>query len=141
MPVTSYAELEIGGYAVHVDQGIGVYRGLVSREVLGVKREYLLIEYAGGDRLYVPTTHLSKVQRYVGAENPAVHRLRGREWFKSRKKARRSAEKMARELLELYLERKTRGGLLSRLTLHGRGSSRIRSGTRTRRTRDTLSKR
>ena len=110
MPVTSYAELEIGGYAVHVDQGIGVYRGLVSREVLGVKREYLLIEYGGGDRLYVPTTHLSKVQRYVGAENPAVHRLRGREWFKLRKKARRSAEKMARELLELYLERKTREG-------------------------------
>jgi transcription-repair coupling factor (superfamily II helicase) len=110
MPVTSYAELEIDGYAVHVDQGIGVYRGLVSREVLGIKREYLLIEYAGGDRLYVPTAHLSKVQRYVGAENPAVHRLRGREWFRSRKKARRSAEKTARELLELYLERKTSGG-------------------------------
>ena len=110
MPVTSYAELEIGGYAVHVDQGIGLYGGLVSREVLGVKREYLLIEYAGGDKLYVPTTHLSKVQRYVGAENPAIHRLRGREWFKSRKKARRSAEKMARELLELYFERKTKGG-------------------------------
>jgi len=110
MPVTSYAELEIDGYAVHVDQGIGVYRGLVSREVLGVKREYLLMEYAGGDRLYVPTTHLSKVQRYVGAENPTVHRLRGREWFRSRKKARRSAERMARELLELYFERKTGGG-------------------------------
>ena len=110
MPVTSYAALEVGGYVVHVDQGIGIYRGLVSREVLGVKREYLLIEYAGGDRLYVPTAQLSKVQRYVGAENPTVHRLRGREWFRSRRKARRSAERMARELLELYFERKTRGG-------------------------------
>ena len=109
-PVTSYAELEVGGYVVHVDQGIGIYRGLVSREALGVTREYLLVEYAGGDRLYVPTSQLEKVQRYVGAENPTVHRLRGREWFRARKRARRSAEKTARELLMLYMERKTRPG-------------------------------
>jgi transcription-repair coupling factor (superfamily II helicase) len=110
MPVSSYAELEVGGYAVHVDQGIGVYRGLMSREVLGVNREYLLIEYAGGDRLYVPTMHLSKVHRYVGAGNPVVHKLRGREWSRSTRKARRSTEKMAKELFELYLGRKTTEG-------------------------------
>jgi transcription-repair coupling factor (superfamily II helicase) len=109
-PVSSYAELEVGGYVVHVDQGIGVYRGLTSREVLGVTREYLLVEYAGGDRLYVPTAQLAKVQRYVGAENPTVHRLRGREWSRSRKTARRSAEKTARELLQLYVETKSRKG-------------------------------
>jgi transcription-repair coupling factor (superfamily II helicase) len=109
-PVTSYAELEVGGFAVHVDQGIGVYRGLTSREVLGVKREYLLLEYAKGDRLYVPTAQLAKVQRYVGSENPCVHRLRGREWSRSRKTARRSAERTARELFELYLERKSLRG-------------------------------
>jgi transcription-repair coupling factor (superfamily II helicase) len=109
-PVTNYAELEVGGYAVHVDQGIGVYRGLTSRHVLGVTREYLLLEYAGGDRLYVPTAQLEKVQRYVGSEAPAVHRLRGREWSQARRKARRSAERTARELLQLYLERKSREG-------------------------------
>ncbi|MBU4239882.1 MAG: transcription-repair coupling factor [Actinobacteria bacterium] len=109
-PVTSYAELAVGGYAVHVDQGIGVYRGLTSREVLGVKREYLLLEYAKGDRLYVPTAQLAKVQRYVGSENPCVHRLRGREWSRSRRLARRSAERTARELFQLYLERKSRRG-------------------------------
>ena len=109
-PVASYAELEVGGYVVHVDQGIGVYRGLTSREVLGVRREYLLLEYAKGDRLYVPTAQLEKVQRYVGAENPTVHRLRGREWARSRRTARRSAERTARELLQLYLDRKSRQG-------------------------------
>ena len=109
-PVASYAELEVGGFAVHVDQGIGVYRGLTSREVLGVKREYLLLEYAKGDRLYVPTAQLAKVQRYVGSENPCMHRLRGREWSRSRKTARRSAERTARELFQLYLERKSRRG-------------------------------
>lgn len=109
-PVSSYAELEIGGYAVHVDQGIGIFRGLTSREVLGVTREYILLEYAQGDRLYVPTTQLEKVQRYVGVENPTVHKLRGREWSRSRRAARKSAEKTARELLGLYLERKSAPG-------------------------------
>jgi transcription-repair coupling factor (superfamily II helicase) len=109
-PVSSFAELEVGGYVVHVDQGIGVYRGLLPREALGVTREYLLVEYAGGDKLYVPTSQLSKVQRYVGADKPKVHRLRAREWSRSRKAARRSAEKTARELLQLYLERKSRPG-------------------------------
>ena len=109
-PVTSYAELEVGGHVVHVDQGIGIYRGLTSREVLGVTREYLLVEYAQGDRLYVPTSQLEKVQRYVGSDSPAVHRLRGKEWNLARKKARRHAEKTARELIQLYLERKARKG-------------------------------
>jgi transcription-repair coupling factor (superfamily II helicase) len=109
-PISTYAEIEVGSHVVHVDQGIGIYRGLVPQEALGVTREYLLIEYSGGDRLYVPTSQLSKVQRYIGAEAPAVHRLRGKEWSRSRKSARRSAEKTARELIELYLERKSQRG-------------------------------
>ena len=109
-PVSSYAELEVNGYVVHVDQGIGIYRGLTSQRVMGVVREYLLLEYADGDKLYVPTAQLDKVQRYVGGENPTVHRLRAREWTRSRKAARRSAEKTARELLQLYMERKSRRG-------------------------------
>ncbi|MFH1149779.1 MAG: transcription-repair coupling factor [Actinomycetota bacterium] len=109
-PVASYAEIEVDGYVVHVDQGVGVYRGLVSREVLGVTREYLLLEYAAGDRLYVPTGQLAKVQRYIGSENPTVHRLRSKEWTRARRGARRSAERTARELLGLYLERKSAPG-------------------------------
>ncbi|PKQ28002.1 MAG: transcription-repair coupling factor [Candidatus Anoxymicrobium japonicum] len=109
-PVVSYAELEVNGYAVHMDQGIGIYRGLVSREVMGVTREYLFLEYAGGDKLYVPTTQLGKVQRYVGGENPKVHRLRARDWARSRAAARRSASKTARGLLQLYMERKSARG-------------------------------
>jgi len=108
--LASFAELEVGGYAVHVDQGIGVYKGLTSREALGVTREYLLLEYAGGDKLYVPTSQLEKVQRYVGSETPTVHKLRGKEWSQARGKARRSAERAARGLLQLYMERKTREG-------------------------------
>jgi len=109
-PVTSYAELEVDGYVVHVDQGIGFYRGLTSRKVMGVTREYLLLEYADGDRLYVPTAQLEKVQRYVGGESPKVHKLRGKEWSRSRKTAKRSAEKTARQLFGLYMERKSRLG-------------------------------
>ncbi|MHB8895241.1 MAG: transcription-repair coupling factor [Candidatus Geothermincolia bacterium] len=109
-PVSSYAELEVDGYVVHVDQGIGIYRGLTSQKVMGVTREYLLLEYAEGDKLYVPTAQLDKVQRYVGGEHPSVHRLRAREWTRSRKAARRSAEKTARELLRLYMERKSNHG-------------------------------
>jgi len=109
-PVAGYAELELGGFVVHVDQGIGIYRGLTSQAVMGVTREYLLLEYAGGDKLYVPTNQLDKVQRYVGVENPTVHKLRAREWGRSRKAARKSAEKTARELLQLYMERKSRQG-------------------------------
>lgn len=109
-PVASYAELEVGRPVVHEDQGIGIYRGLTSKEVLGVTREYLLIEYAGADRLYVPVNQLSRVGRYIGAENPTIHKLRGKEWGRSKKAARRSAEKIARELLQLYMERKSRPG-------------------------------
>ncbi|MDD5447987.1 MAG: transcription-repair coupling factor [Actinomycetota bacterium] len=109
-PVSSYAELEVGGYVVHADQGIGIYRGLRQKEALGISREYLLIEYAEGDRLYVPTSELMKVQRYTGVENPTIHRLRARDWSRARKKARKSAEKTARELLELYLQRKSEQG-------------------------------
>ncbi|MBN1289189.1 MAG: transcription-repair coupling factor [Actinobacteria bacterium] len=109
-PVASYAELEVGGYVVHTDQGIGIFRGLTRRDVLGVSREYLLLEYAGGDRLYVPVSQLDRVQRYVGIENPAIHKLRGRLWNKSKKSARRSAEETARKLFQLYLERSSKSG-------------------------------
>lgn len=109
-PVSGHAELEVGGYVVHVDQGIGIYRGLVSRQVQGVTREYLLLEYAREDRLYVPTTQLGRVQRYVGAENPAVNRLRGTEWSRARKKARQAAEEAAIDLFRLYVDRNARPG-------------------------------
>ncbi|MBN2167985.1 MAG: transcription-repair coupling factor [Actinobacteria bacterium] len=109
-PVTSYAELEVGGYAVHIDQGIGIFRGLTGRDILGVSREYLLLEYAGGDKLYVPVSQLDRVQRYVGIENPPIHKLRGRLWNKSKRSAKRSAEETARKLFQLYLERSSKSG-------------------------------
>lgn len=109
-PVSSHLELEKDSYVVHVEQGIGIYRGLVQRKVSGVTREYLLIEYAQGDRLYVPTSQLGRVQRYIGSENPKINRLRGREWVGAKRKAKRHAEKIARELLKLYMDRKAKPG-------------------------------
>ncbi|MDD5748802.1 MAG: transcription-repair coupling factor [Actinomycetota bacterium] len=109
-PVSSYAELEPGCFVVHVDEGIGVFKGLVSREVLGVVREYLLIEYAKEDRLYVPTTQIDRIQRYIGIEKPEVHRLKGTTWGRVKSRARRSAEATARRLLELYADRMSRTG-------------------------------
>ena len=111
-PLTNYAELKKGEYVVHVEQGIGIYGGLVTQERDDITREYLLLNYASGDKLYVPTVQLSKVQRYVGAENPRVNRLRSREWSRIKQRAKLSAARTARGLLELYLERKTTKGFV-----------------------------
>ncbi len=109
-PVSSHLELGKDSYVVHVEEGIGIYRGLVSKNISGVMREYLLIEYAEGDRLYVPTSQLGRVQRYIGSEKPKINRLRGREWVGAKRRAKRHAEKTAAQLLKLYLERKAKPG-------------------------------
>ena len=110
VPISSHAELECGEYVVHADEGIGIFRGLTTRKVLGFEREYLLIEYAEGDRLYVPANQVDRVYRYVGAEKPVIHRLHGRRWRNAKRKAKRSAEMLARRIFELYVERKALAG-------------------------------
>lgn len=110
--LTSLRELQEGDYVVHIHHGIGVYRGLVRQSIDGIEREYLLIEYAEGDRLYVPVTQLDRVQKYIGTDGqkPTVHSLHGTHWARQKRRAKRAALLLAQDLLALYRARERAEG-------------------------------
>jgi transcription-repair coupling factor (superfamily II helicase) len=109
-------ELRAGDYVVHEQHGIGRYLELVQRTVNGAEREYLVIEYAAskrgqpGDRLFVPTDQLDQLSRYVGGESPAVHKLGGSDWAKSKARARKAVREIAAQLIQLYAARQASKG-------------------------------
>ena len=103
-------ELQEGDHVVHLHHGVGVFAGLTVREVAGARREYLVLRYAEGDVLYLPTDRIGLVHRYVGAERPAVNRLAGPQWKRVRKRAREAARDVAADLLRLYAERQAAPG-------------------------------
>ena len=104
--------LNIGSPVVHESYGVGRYRGLVTMEIGGETGEFLLLEYADGDKLYVPVQALNLVSRYSGAppETAPLHKLGGGEWAKIRKKAAERVRDVAAELLDLYSRRAARHG-------------------------------
>jgi len=106
-PEALFSDLTPGDFVVHVEYGIGIFRGLVSRAMEGVEREYLLVEYGESDRLYVPIHQADRLSRYVGADDrpPRLNRLGTAEWQAVKERAKRAAEEVARELLELYAAR------------------------------------
>jgi transcription-repair coupling factor (superfamily II helicase) len=110
--LSSLTQLRPGDYVVHINHGIGVYEGLTRRAVEGVEREYLQLAYAEGDRLYVPADQFDRVQKYLGAGEgaPAVHRLGGGEWERTKRRARRGARELARELAAIYAAREREPG-------------------------------
>ena len=110
--VTSLSELAVGDYVVHISYGIARYSGLVKQTVGGIERDYLLLEYAGEDRLYVPVTQIDRVQKYIGPESgsPTLHSLKGDRWAKQKRRVRMSARLLAKELLDLYAERERAEG-------------------------------
>jgi transcription-repair coupling factor (superfamily II helicase) len=103
----SLRALRVNDLAVHVDHGIGVYRGLLRRVAAGVEGDFLVLEYAGGDRLFVPVEKMSRVQRYIASEEarPRLARLGGTAWQRAKRKVRDSLLSMAQELVELYARR------------------------------------
>jgi transcription-repair coupling factor (superfamily II helicase) len=105
-------ELAPGDYVVHVDHGIARFHGLTMMSADGIDREYLVLEYAGGDRLYVPTERIDRVSRYIGAgdQAPSLSRLRTPEWQRTKKRVEESVEEIARELLDLYAAREVAPG-------------------------------
>jgi len=114
--ITALSQLKTGDYVVHIHHGIGIYGGLVRQVVDGAEREYLLIKYAGEDKLYVPADQFDRVQKYIGgeAEAPALNKLGGREWERAKSKAKRSARDLAKELVALYAARsKAEGHMFS----------------------------
>jgi transcription-repair coupling factor (superfamily II helicase) len=96
-----------GEFVVHIDHGIARFRGLVRVETNGVEREYLLLEYARGDRLYVPVDQSHRVTRYSGAIEPEPTRLGSGEWIRTKQRVRRAVREMAFELIQLYAARET----------------------------------
>ncbi|RMG65266.1 MAG: transcription-repair coupling factor [Chloroflexi bacterium] len=114
-PEKAFADWQPGDAVVHEDYGIGIYRGLVRLTVntgtatqpVEGEREYLLLEYADGDRLYVPLHQLDRVSRYVGSDDarPPLDKLGSGQWERAKQKARGAAAELARDLLQLYAER------------------------------------
>jgi transcription-repair coupling factor (superfamily II helicase) len=98
-------ELSPGDLAVHSVHGVGRYVGMVRRALAGAERDYLLLEYAEGDRLYVPSDQVGIVAKYVGGEAPRLHRLGTNDWVRAKSRVKRAVRDMAGELVRLYTAR------------------------------------
>lgn len=110
--MASLAELKPGDAMVHIDHGIGIYRGLQHLKMGAVEGDFLLLEYAGHDKLYLPIDRLGLVQRYAGGEGAQPHaaKLGGTGWEKTRSRARKAVEELAAELLDIYAKRQASQG-------------------------------
>ncbi len=111
-PSSFLAEVNPGDYVVHQEHGIGRFEGLVRMNLTGVEREYLLIQYAGTDKLYIPTDQLDRVTRYIGMGDsvPALSKLGTSEWTRAKSKVKENVQDIARDLLRLYSEREAAQG-------------------------------
>jgi transcription-repair coupling factor (superfamily II helicase) len=111
-PIASFTDLRAGSPVVHEDHGIARFTGFETKTVGGVTRDYLELEYRDGDRVFVPSDQLHKISRYVGADagDPPLSKLGGKQWEQMKLKARRAAQALAGELINLYAERKRRAG-------------------------------
>jgi len=100
-------EITPNDYVVHVEHGVGRFKGVTTLSANQSQREYLVIEYAEGNKLYVPTNQIGRVDRYVGARDtpPALSRLGTGQWSQTTKKAKEAAAEVARDLLALYAAR------------------------------------
>ncbi len=106
--IESYADLSVGDYVVHENHGIGRFAGIVKMQVDGAEKDYVKIQYAGTDSLYVPATQLDLVSKYTGGgeERPVkLSKMGGAEWAKTRQRAKSAAKDMAKKLIALYAER------------------------------------
>ncbi len=111
-PEAFFSDLAIGDYIVHVDHGIGIFRGLARLALNGPEREFLQIEYARGDRLFVPAHQIDRLSRYVapGGHAPPLSRLGTAEWAEVKERTRQAIADIADELLELYAAREVVAG-------------------------------
>jgi transcription-repair coupling factor (superfamily II helicase) len=106
----SFTELRTGDIIVHEDHGVARFDGFDTKTVAGVTRDYLTLQYAGTDRVFMPVDQLQKISRYVGGTTVTLSKLGGSRWEAVKSRARRAAQELAGELLNLYAERKRREG-------------------------------
>ncbi len=111
-PESDFADLHIGDWVVHVDYGIGKFSGLVRRFLDGMEREFLLVEYDGGDQIFVPIHQADRLSRYIGTGGvpPRSSRLGTNEWSQVKQSVREAVIQVAQDLLDLYARRKTVSG-------------------------------
>jgi transcription-repair coupling factor (superfamily II helicase) len=102
-----FSDLNEGDFIVHENYGIGQYLGVSQLSVQGVKKDYLLIQYKGKDRLYLPIEQMSMIQKYIGSDSikPKINKLSGTEWAKTKSRTKKAIEEMATDLLQLYAKR------------------------------------
>jgi len=100
-----FDDLNPGDYVVHHHHGVAKYAGMVKRAIGGAERDYLLLEYRGGDKLYIPSEQIDTVRHYTGGDSPTLSRLGGSEWQRTRSKVRAAVREIAEELVALYRKR------------------------------------
>jgi transcription-repair coupling factor (superfamily II helicase) len=105
-----FEDLKPGNYVVHHQHGVGQYDGMVKRTIGGVERDYLLLSYKGGDKLYVPSDQIDALRQYVGGEAPVLHRLGGADFAKAKSRVRSAVREIAQELVVLYQKRVNASG-------------------------------
>jgi len=112
IPISSFLDLKVGDYVVHVTHGIGKYGGITPMKIAGRSQDFLMIKYAGTDALYVPTHQLGMVQKYIGGDDARVKvdKLGGTSWNRVKSKAKESVRRLAKELLQLYAAREAGHG-------------------------------
>jgi transcription-repair coupling factor (superfamily II helicase) len=106
-PEINYSDFKLGDWVVHIDHGIGKFAGLTFRELDGIEGEYLAVEYAEEDYLYVPVAQADRLTRYVGPDHhdPVITRLGGKRWNKAKKRVKEEVVLVAQDLLDLYARR------------------------------------
>ena len=108
--VRVFEDLQPGDHVVHEHHGVARFAGLVTRTMGGVERDYLLLEYRGDDRLYLPTDQIDAIRPHTGGEVPTLSRMGGADWQKTRARVRSEVAEIAQELVELYQQRVTAEG-------------------------------
>ncbi len=105
--IRSFSELSVGDYVVHENRGLGIFRGMEHIEIDGVVREFLKLEYARGDHLYIPVTQLDVIQKYANADakKPKLSDINSQEWSRTKEKVQKAVGAVAKELVELYAAR------------------------------------
>ncbi|MCI7618255.1 MAG: transcription-repair coupling factor [Firmicutes bacterium] len=110
--IQSFADMREGDYVVHENHGIGRFIGIEQLSVEGEKKDYIKIKYAGNDMLYVPVEQMDIVQKYIGSDGgvPKINKLSGGEWKATKAKAKAAIAVMAKDLIDLYAQRKMEKG-------------------------------
>jgi transcription-repair coupling factor (superfamily II helicase) len=101
----AYGELSPGDFVVHHHHGIGRFEGMTTQTLAGIERDYLLVAYAGQDRLYVPTDQLAAIRKYTGGESPRLSRMGGADWSRTRSRVRKEVAAVAEEVVALHRRR------------------------------------